>query len=99
MLGHVLESKTPEAINMKAAESSWNPRGPGQRRPSKKRHPKRSPVHKRVKIPVRTSAECIEDERLPITAVNQEERRKLEQIQKRLESRITAQLQHMNDHG
>ena len=56
LLGHVLDSKTPVAV--KATGSSRNPRGSGERRPSIKRRPeKRSPVHKRVKIPVRTEAE------------------------------------------
>jgi len=45
----VLASKTPEPTIMEAAESSRHPRGPGEHRPSKKRHPKRSPVHKRMK--------------------------------------------------
>ena len=61
LLGHVLDSKTPVAV--KATGSSRNPRGSGERRPSIKRRPeKRSPVHKRVKIPVRTEAEQIQQE-------------------------------------
>ena len=101
LLHHVLASETPAATNMEAAGSSWNPRGPGKHRPSKKRHPKRSPVHKRVKIPVMTGADFI-NERFSIAAVDQEqadEQRKMEEIERRLSIRLTAQLQHMNEHG
>ena len=52
LLEHVLDSKTPIAV--KAIGSSRNPRGSRKPRPSIKRHPKRSPVHKRMKIPVET---------------------------------------------
>ena len=93
--------QTPAPTYMEAAESSRKPRGPGKHRPSKKRHPKRSPVHKRVKIPVMTGADFI-DEHFSIAAVDREqadEQRKMEEIEKRLSIRLTAQLQHMNEHG
>ena len=58
-------------------------------------------MHKRVKIPVKTGADFI-DERFFMAAVDfqqDEEQRKMEEIEKRLSIRLTAQLQHMNEHG
>ena len=97
----VLASKTPEPTIMEAAESSWHPRGPGEHRPSKKRHPKRSPVHKRMKTSA-TGTDSIVGERFPIAAErreNVEEKRKMETVEMRFDRFLTAQLQHMHDHG
>ena len=98
---NLLASETPVPSNMGATESSWNPRGPGEHRPSRKRHPKGSPVHKCVKIPVKTGSDFM-DGRFLIAAVDREqteEQIRMEEMQKRLSMRLTAQLQHMNDHG
>ena len=62
LLVHVLDSKTPVITQM--TESSRYPRGPLKRRPGKKRHPKRSPVHKRLKIPEMNWADCNDDEQI-----------------------------------
>ena len=97
----VLASKTPVPTNMEVAESSWNPRGPGKHRPSKKRHPKRSPVHKRMKTSV-TGNDSLVDERFLIAAESREkleEKRKMEMVEMRLSRFLTTQLQHMHDHG
>ena len=97
----VLASKTPAPTNMEAAESSWNPRGPRKHRPSKKRHPKRSPVHKRMKTSV-TGTDPLVGERFLIAAESREkveEKRKMEMVEMRLSHFLTAQLQHMHDHG
>ena len=96
--------QTPVATYVEAAESSWNPRGPGKHRPSKKRHPKRSPVHKRMKISVKTGTDSLVGESLLIAAERRErekieEEKNLETIEMRLNHFLTAQLQHMHDHG
>ena len=88
----------------KAVVSSRNPRGPGQRRPSKERPPERNPKHKRVKIPVKTMEVCNEkEENLLDYAVNSigekplEER--LEYVMERLQNRLPSFIQHVHDHG
>ena len=97
----VLASKTPAPTNMEAAESSWNPRGPKKHRPNKQRHPKRSPVHKRMKTSV-TGTDPLVGECFLIAAESREkveEKRKMEMVEMRLSHFLTAQLQHMHDHG
>ena len=96
--------QTPAPTYMEAAESSRKPRGPGKHRPSKKRHPKRSPVHKRMKTSVKTGTDSLVGERLLIAADSWEleqieEQKNLETVEMRLSHFLTAQLQHMHDHG
>ena len=103
LLGHVLDSKTP--VDVKAAGSSRNPRGSGERRPSIKRRPeKRSPVHKRVKMPVRTEAAQIQEKSLPSTfeeAMKAQVKKKAEEERKMalMDRRLSGFLRDMYDHG
>ena len=104
LLAHVLDSKTPAPIDKKAVESSRNPRGPGKPRPNQKRHPKRSPVHKRMKVPVKTMAICKDnDESLLDFSENMIQEKPLQQrmeyVVQRLQNRLPEFLQHMHDHG
>ena len=49
LLEHVLDSRPPSALRNEGG--SRQPQGPSKRRPNPKRNPKRSPPHKRVKVP------------------------------------------------
>ena len=103
LLGHMLDSKT--TVSVKMAGSSRNPRGSGKRRPSIKRRPeKRSPVHKRVKMPVRTQAAQIQEESLPSTfeeAMGAQVKKKAEEERKMalMDRRLSGFLRDMYDHG
>ena len=107
LLGHELESKTP--VSVKMAGSSRNPRGPGQRRPSVKRRPeRRSPKHKRVKIPMKTGDTQMQEESLPsafkepmesYAKKKAEEERKMASVEHRLQIKISEFLRKRHDHG
>ena len=107
LLEHALESKTP--VSVKMAGSSRNPRGPGERRLSVKRRPeRRSPKHKRVKIPMKIEDAQMQEEspsstfQQPMESYLQkkaEEERKMATVEQRLQIKIAEYLRKRHDHG